>query len=144
MVRPKGLKLRLFLPFALALVLLIPGVAQSTYQPKFAGDPARSDQEFSALGYIRTVLRAQKEYKKKNNKYAKSLMDLVHTGSFTRRMANTDRGDYTVAFKPSKDGFTLALTPKQFDAQHRAFYADETGAIRTEEDKPATADSPRV
>ena len=51
---------------------------------------------------MRTVLRAQKEYKKKNDHYATSLMALGHTGSFTRRMANPDRGDYTVGFKSKK------------------------------------------
>ena len=53
--------------------------------------------------------------------------DLVHTGSFTKRMVNPDRGDYSVGFKPNKDGFDLTLTPKQLDAEHRSFYADEDG-----------------
>lgn len=44
--------------------------AQTTYQPKFKGDPARSDSEAAALGYMRTVLRAQKTYKKKYDKFA--------------------------------------------------------------------------
>jgi hypothetical protein len=34
--------------------------AQTAYQPKFAGDPAHSDSEALALGYMRTVLRAQR------------------------------------------------------------------------------------
>src|SRR5271169_2033176 len=59
--------------------------AQTTYQPKFPGDPAHSESEAIALGYMRTVLRAQRLYNRKNNKYADSLNDLVHTGSFTRR-----------------------------------------------------------
>ena len=41
--------------------------AQATYQPKFKGDPARSDSEANALGYMRTVIRAQQQYYKKNN-----------------------------------------------------------------------------
>src|SRR5882724_5527867 len=91
---------------------------QPAYQPKFPGDPARSESEARALGYIRTVLRAQKEYKKKNDHYATSLMALVHTGSFTRRMAETERGDYSVGFKSNKDGFDLTLTPKELSADH--------------------------
>src|SRR5262249_48069416 len=93
--------------------LVVLAVAQSVYQPKFRGDPARSDSEASALGYMRTVLRAQRLYKRKNGNYATSLATLVHTGSFTRRMTQTDRGDYTVSFRSHKDGFELALTPKQ-------------------------------
>src|SRR5215831_18422282 len=60
---------------------------QPAYQPKFPGDPARSDSEAGALGYMRVVVRAQKEYYKKHNKYADSLQALVNTGSVTRRMA---------------------------------------------------------
>ena len=125
-------------------------IAQTPYQPKFRGDPARSDSEAAALGYMRTVLRAERIYNKKNGKYATSLMDLVHTGSFTRRMVATDRGDYTVGFRPHKrkgqdqEGFDFTMTPKAMDAQHRSFYAGEDGIIHGEEDKPADENSPEV
>ena len=118
--------------------------AQTTYQPKFHGDPARSESEAAALGYMRTVLRAQKEYQKKNGKYAASLADLVHTGSFTRRMVNPERGEYTAGFRSHKDGFELTMTPKQLDVQHRSFYAEEDGVIHADEEKAADADSPKV
>lgn len=131
---------------AVAVVLLscLTGIAQTTYQPKFKGDPAKSDSEAAALGYMRTVLRAQKIYNKKNNKYAGSLSDLVHTGSFTRRMVNPDRGDYSVGFRSKKDGFELTLTPKQLDAEHRSFYADEDNQIHADDQAPATEKSPVV
>ena len=117
-------------------------VAQTAYTPKFPGDPAHSNAEAGALGYMRTVMGAQREYKKKHGEYAPSLAALVHSGSFTRRMAGTDRGDYTVHFKGTKEGFTLGLVPKSFDPDHRAFFADDTGKIRAEADKPANAQSP--
>src|SRR5581483_7799975 len=99
------------------LAVLI-ATAQTTYQPKFKGDPARSDSEANALGYMRTFLRAQKLYKRKNNHFAISLLDLVHTGTFTRRMAATEQGDYTVKFisHKEKDTFEIVMTPKQQDA----------------------------
>jgi len=118
---------------------------QPAYQPKFAGDPARSDSEAGALGYMRVVTRAQKDYYKKHNKYADSLQALVNTGSFTRRMAaTTDRGDYHVGFRGKKDGYVLIMTPKNMDATHRSFYADEDGVIHADEEKPASPDSPKV
>jgi hypothetical protein len=61
----------------------------ATYQPKFPGDPARSESEAQALGYMRTLLRAQHEYKKRHNKFADSLEALAGTGSFTKRMAHS-------------------------------------------------------
>lgn len=118
--------------------------AQSTYTPKFPGDPAHSETEAAALGYMRTVLGAQREYKKKHGAYADTLAALVHSGSFTKRMTNPQRGDYTVHFHGKKDGFSLQMLPKQFDPEHRAFYTDETGKIRGETDKAATAESPIV
>jgi len=128
------------------LVFLLAGLAfaQAAYQPKFRGDPARSDSEADALGYMRTVLRAEKQYKKKNDHYAQTLSALVHTGSFTRRMVDRDRGDYTVSYRAKKDGFQLALTPKQMDAEHRSFYADEDGVIHADEEKAATESSPKI
>jgi hypothetical protein len=116
-----------------------PAQAQTSYQPKSKGDPARSDSEAVALGYMRTFLRAQKIYKKKHSHYATTLLDLTKTGSFTRRMAATDRGDYTVRFKSHKEKYTFEITlvPKQQDAAHRSFFSDEQGTIRGDEQKEA-------
>jgi len=122
-----------------------PAAAQGSYQPKFPGDPARSDAEAGALGYMRVVIRAQKLYQKKHDEYSTSLKDLVNTGSFTRRMAaTTERGDYTVGFKGKKDNYVLTMTPKNVDAEHRSFYADEDGVIHADETKAADASSPKV
>jgi hypothetical protein len=122
-----------------------------TYQPKFPGDPARSESEAQALGYMRVVLRAQREYKKRHDKYADSLASLAGTGSFTKRMASTtDRGDYTASFRPHREkakdeeGFILTMTPKQMDADHRSFYAEEDGVIHADDQKPADSDSPKI
>ena len=131
----------------LLVFLLMAGLgasAQTAYTPKYPGDPAHSNAEAVALGYMRTVNGAQREYKKKHTDYATSLAALVHSGSFTRRMVGTDRGDYTVHFRGKKDGYSLQMIPKQFDADHRSFYTDESGKIRGEDDKAATAESPIV
>ena len=120
-----------------------------TYQPKFPGDPAHSESEAQALGYMRVVLRAQHTYQKRHGKYAESLSALAGTGSFTKRRAGTkDRGDYTVSFRSHKgkddEGFVLTLTPKKMDADHRSFYAEEDGAIHADNQKAADADSPKL
>lgn len=116
----------------------------ATYQPKFAGDPARSDSEASALAYMRVVLRAQRQFNKQYGHFATSLAELVHSGSFTKRMVNPSRGDYTASFKGKKDSFILIMTPAHLDAQHRSFYAEDDGKIHAEEDKAADATSPAV
>lgn len=115
-----------------------------TYQPKFAGDPARSDSEAAALAYMRVVIRAQRQFNKQYGHFATSLTELVHSGSFTKRMVNPDRGDYVVSFEGKKDSYVLTMTPKQLDAQHRSFYAEDDGKIHANEEKPADAKSPVV
>jgi hypothetical protein len=134
----------LLLTLVAVLAALTPGAAAQTpdYQPKFAGDKAHSQAEAAALGYMRTVVVAEKLYQRKHGAYAESLNALVGSGSFTRRMTNPDRGDYKVSFHAKPKGYGLALTPKQFDAQHRAFYVDETGDFRVEDAQAATAKSP--
>ncbi len=115
------------------------------YQPKFPGDPARSEAEAQALGYMRVVVRAQKTYKKRHDKYASSLLHLAGTESFTKRMANsTERGDYSIGFRTQKDGYMLTATPKQVDAEHRSFYAEEDGVIHADEEKAADPNSPTL
>ena len=132
----------------LAVSTLGPNVAAqtapSTYQPKFPGDPARSDSEAAALAYMRVVIRAQRQFNKQYDHFATSLAELVHSGSFTKRMVNPDRGDYTVGFEGKKDSYVLTLTPKQLDATHRSFYAEDDGKIRADEEKPADDKSPIV
>ena len=119
--------------------------AHTTYQPKFPGDPARSDSEAGALGYMRVVIRAQKDYSRRHNEYATSFTDLINHGSFTRRMAQTkDRGDYTVGFRGKKDSYVLMMTPKNLDAQHRSFYAEEDGVIHADDAKAADGSSPKL
>jgi hypothetical protein len=117
--------------------------AQTPYQPKFKDDPARSDSEAAALGYMRTFLRAQRIYKRKYAHYATTLLDLTKTGSFTRRMAGTDRGEYIVKFRPhkEKDTFEITLAPKLLDPTHRSFFSDDQGKIRGDETKEADAES---
>lgn len=122
------------------------GTAQvaPTYQPKFPGDPARSDSEAAALAYMRVVIRAQRQFNKQYGHYATSLNELVHSGSFTKRMVDSNRGDYTVGFKGKNDSYVLSMTPNHLDGEHRSFYAEEDGRIHADEEKPADEKSPVV
>lgn len=117
---------------------------EPTYKPKFPGDPARSESEAEALAYMRVVLRAQRQFNKQYDHFATTLAELVHSGSFTKRMVNTNRGDYTASFAGKKDSFVLTMTPKQLDAQHRSFYAEDDFKIHADETKAADENSPVV
>lgn len=114
------------------------------YTPKFHGDPARSDSEAKALGYMRVVIRAQHHFEKQYGHFASTLTELVHSGSFTKREVDPNRGDYTATFKGKKDSYVLTMTPKNMDAQHRSFYAEDDGKIHADDSKPADGSSPVV
>ena len=118
-----------------------PAPQAPTYTPKYHTDPAHSDSEFNALAYMRVVMRAEMLFNRQYGHYATSLTQLIHTGTFTQRMVNPERGDYTVGFKGKKDGFFLTMTPKNLDAQHRSFYAEEDGKIHADESKAADGNS---
>jgi hypothetical protein len=111
------------------------------YTPKYRTDPAHSDSEFAALAYMRVVMRAEVGFNKQYGHYATTLSQLVHSGTFTQRMVNPDRGDYTVGYKAKKDSYVLTMTPKMLDAQHRSFYAEDDGKIHADDTKAADGDS---
>ncbi|HEV2400905.1 MAG TPA: hypothetical protein VGS27_28485 [Candidatus Sulfotelmatobacter sp.] len=122
----------------------VPGTPLSSYTPKYKGDPSRSDSEFDALAYMRVVIRAEKQFNKQYGHYALTLNQLVHSGNFTKRMVDPNRGDYIASYKGKNDSYTLTMAPKSPDANHRYFYTDDDGKIRGEEGKPADANSPIV
>ncbi len=138
-----------------ALFLLVAAVAAQTapaqapaaptapaYTPHGPDDLARSTSEYNSIAYMKTVLTNERDYKKKMGHYSATLMALTGGGrSFTKRMARTDRGDYTVSYSGGKEGFVLKLTPKQPDPTRRAFFMDANGTIRVSESGPATAES---
>jgi hypothetical protein len=134
--------------FLVTILLTTFALTQDTataYKPKFAGDPARSDAEAAAMGYMRVVVNAQKNYSHKHGgQYATSLNSLVGQGSFTKRMLQPKRGDYTVKFKSTAKEYSLWMTPATVSPTERAFFVDDSGVIRTEEDKQATAESPKA
>lgn len=115
-----------------------------SYTPKFRGDPARSDSEAAAFGYMRVVMRAEMLFNKQYGHYALTLNQLVHTGTFTQRMVNPDRGDYSVGYKGKKENYILTMTPKFMDAQHRSMFAQDDGKIHADETKAADEQSPVV
>jgi hypothetical protein len=128
-------KMAKVLTATLFLSLCISASPQQAPQNGPAG--ANGPAEARALGYLHTIFGAEREYKKKHGAYAKSMALLVGNGSFTRRMNTTDRGDYTVHFASNGENFSVGMVPKTFDADHRAFFINDTGTVRFETDKPA-------
>jgi hypothetical protein len=57
----------------MALLLGFTARAQTTYQPKFKGDPAKSDSEAVALSYMRTVFARDENIRSYIGDYAGNL-----------------------------------------------------------------------
>jgi hypothetical protein len=117
--------------------------AATPAQPAYEG-PGRSKSETIAILYIKTLVNAQREYKKRRGKYATTLPALINHGSFTKRMSRPDRGEYQVKFSGNGTGFWVVMQPKEFTPERRSFYADATGHIRAQENEPATGESPLI
>ena len=131
---------------ALLAIAFMAGAAAQTpppaYTPKSADDHALSQSEANSIAYMKTLFYNEREYRKKMNRYSATLLALTGGGrSFTKRMAQTDRRDYVVAYHGGKDTFSVTLTPKQFDPTRRGFYMDASGVVRVQEGAPATAES---
>jgi hypothetical protein len=116
---------------------------QTPAQPSSQENAAISPDENVALAFIRTILTAEKLYKKRHNQYPTALSTLAGTGSVTTRMVKSrERAGYRVGYTSTGENFVLTMTPLKFDDQHRAFYTDSSGVIRAEADKPANSQSP--
>jgi hypothetical protein len=137
----KEMRIRSFACLTILAFFLAAAAAESLAQSTSLVKGANSPDESAALGYMNVAMRAENLFKKKHSNYAKSLKELVGSGSFTRRMTKTDRGTYIVGYSSNGETYSVSLTPKAFDEQHRAFYADEDGIIRVDAEHPANAQS---
>ncbi len=108
-----------------------------------ANDSAElSNDEKVAVAFMKTILYSERIYKNRHHQYTRDLATLAGTGSVTRRMVSSrQRAGYKVGFSSSGEAFALTMTPVNPDAQHRAFYANQDGAIHVDQGT-ANAQSP--
>ena len=122
----RGLSRRRFVRWTAAMTLLacMGASAQTAYEPKFKGYPAKSESEAAALGYMRTVLRAQKTVQEKERQVRPNPCGPgPYRIVYQAHGATPTAGTIPSASKPIKTAFDLTMTPKQLDAEHRSFYA---------------------
>ena len=105
---------------------------------KPAATEAATD-EASALVALKDINSAQANFIRRTRRYAQTTNELI-----TDRLLSGEPKveGYTIQMLPSADAvkYTVTATPKTPDARH--FFTDETGTIRAETGKPATAESP--
>jgi hypothetical protein len=99
----------------------------------------KAADEASALVALKDINTAQADFIRRTRRYAQSTKELITD----RLMSGEPKAEgYTIQMIPSPDAvkYTVTATPQTPDARH--FFTDETGTIRSERGKPATAESP--
>jgi hypothetical protein len=121
---------------AVALALFLFGCAQPQAPPAKADEGAA----VTALGQIN---QAQKDYFRRYRRYALAYEELVAEHLLS---AEPMASGYDIRMKPSADASRYVLTAGPTDASSSArhLFSDQTGVIRSEQGKDATAESPAI
>jgi len=123
---------------ALPLILLV--LSCTSEPPAPPRDP--KDLEHAAIANLGEINRAQADFLRRTRRYAQSFNELI-AERLMQAEPPEDSG-YKFSLYPSPDAvsYTLTATPLAPGARH--FFTDQTGIIRAEQNKPATAGSPEA
>jgi hypothetical protein len=138
----------------LLLVLsTLPGCSNETPTMKTevkAAPPGQSalkpPQEAVAVDLLRKINEAQATYFKINRRYALTYDELIEARLLPKEPSAEETG-YDFKLRPAADAasFKISVTPSDPSATNaRYLFMDQTGVIRAETGKEATADSPAI
>ena len=133
--------------FLLAVALTACGNNNSPAgQPEAATASTKAPDASAALDAVRKTSEAQATYFKINRRFALTYDELVEARLMNNEPTAAQTG-YEFKLRPAADAQTYKLVvvpsdPKATTVQY--FFTDQTGAIRAETGKEATADSPEV
>jgi Tfp pilus assembly protein PilE len=122
-----------------AIILLVAGCSPST-APATTAPPADEKAAIAALGQVN---QAQKDFFRRSRRYALEFDDLIAEHLLASQPAAQG---YEIRMKPSADAvhYTITAVPAADAPGARHLFTDETGVIRAEQGKSATAASPPV
>ena len=111
-----------------------------------AAQPAtKAPNESAALNAIAKINDAESSYFRRNRRYALTFDELVEAHLLNSVPASAQTG-YDFTLRPSADAQTykLAVNPAAPSPTARHFFSDESGTVRAEAGRDATADSPKI
>lgn len=115
-------------------------------QPQPAPSPKAPDEQAAAAA-LKNVNEAQAGYFKRYRRYALSYDELMESLFLLRRYEPTvlDTG-YEIRMHPTATAgsYTISATPATAPETSRHFFTDQSGTIRVEQGKAATAKSPKI
>jgi hypothetical protein len=128
--------IRTSLSFTLALLLV--SCASDTPTPAV---PTKPPDEAAAIQALMEIQGAQRYFMRRTRRYAQRTEELIADRLLAAEPAAEG---YTLVMLPSADAvhYTVKATPGTETARH--FFMDETGIIRAESGKPASAESPEI
>ena len=128
--------LRAALVLSLIAALLVSCSSETPKPPN-----AKPPDESAAIAALKDLNRAQADFIRRTRRYAQRTEELIADHLLT---AEPSAAGYTLSMFPSADAvsYTARATPAQPAARH--FFTDQTGVIRAENGKPATAESPEI
>ena len=105
----------------------------------------RAPDETAALDVLRKASESQATYFKINRRYALTFDELVEAHLLSADPSTVQTG-YDFKLRPAADAQTyrLLVVPGNSTTGARHFFTDQTGVIRAESGKEASADSPEV
>jgi len=120
---------------------------QTTAKEAAPAQPSNSKapDESAALDTIAKVNDAESSYFRRNRRYALTFDELVEAHLLISVPASAQTG-YDFTLRPSADAQTykLAVNPAAPSPTARHFFSDESGTVRAEAGRDATADSPKI
>ena len=124
---------------AIAIGLLL----SCSSETKPEAPPAKAPDEMAAIEAIRKVTEAQTNFLRRTRRYAQTFDELIKEHLLTAEPKKADTGyDFLLLPSPDAESYTVTATPVAPGARY--FFADQTGVLRAEKDKPATSASPAL
>ena len=142
-------RMKLLTSLALALALLMacssaPATETNTADTAAPATPNPADEE-ATLTTLSAINKAQADFFIRSRRYALTYDELIEA-LFLQAEPSADTLGYDVRLRPAADAgrYTVIATPVSGSPTTRHFFTDQTGEIRAEEGKDATAASPVV
>lgn len=127
----------------IAIALCILGVVAACSPETKTAPPAKAPDESAAIEAIRQVTEAQTNFIRRTRRYAQTFDELIKDHLLNAEPKKADTGyDFLLLPSPDAESYTVTATPSAAGARY--FYADQTGVLRAEKDKPATSASPAL
>jgi hypothetical protein len=107
--------------------------------------PLPPPDEAAAIAALREVNESQDIYFRRNRRYALTYEELIES-LFLREEPAVTRTGYDIRLRPRADAasYSVLAVPATPSSSARHFFTDQTGEIRAEQGKDATAESPVI